>query len=73
MMKMSDRELVNAWRKRLEGRKDSEVVFFLGRRKITKRDLLWNIENNTALGRKLKEMAYSLTISLLEKGKAPTE
>jgi len=69
MRSMPDKELVNAWVKRLENRKNDDVILFLGRKKITKKELIWNIENDTPLGRRLKEMAYNLAISMLEKGK----
>jgi len=69
MAKMIDADLIKAWEKQLERYGEDESVFFLGKKKFTKKDILEHLKKEDDIGVKIAQMSHRLTIDLLMRGK----
>jgi len=69
MAKMIDDALIKAWEKQLERYGEDESVFFLGKKKFTKKDILEHLKKEDDIGVKIAQMSHRLTIDLLMRGK----
>jgi len=69
MAKMIDEALIKAWEKQLERYGEDESVFFLGKKKFTKKDILEHLKKEDDIGVKIAQMSHRLTIDLLMRGK----
>ena len=69
MAKMIDEALIKAWEKQLERYGEDEGVFFLGKKKFTKKDILEHLKKEDDIGVKIAQMSHRLTIDLLMRGK----
>lgn len=67
--KLIDEALIKAWEKQLARFGDGDAVFFLGRRKFSKKEILDHLRSGDAIGVKIAEMSHRLTIDLLMRGK----